>query len=93
MAHAVVTIAFARHYVARFGPGDTPARETRRWFTRASRKTPVSPAFDKSIGGVLAAAVDSGNRDEGVASPGVAGDAAGPRISLRATRRAGVVEG
>ena len=77
VAHAAATVALARHYVARFGTGETPAREALRWFVRASWKTPVTPtALAKSTGGIPATAVEGGKRDEGVASPGVAGEAA-----------------
>jgi hypothetical protein len=42
VTHASATVALARHYVARFGAGDTPAREALRWFVRASRRQ-ISP--------------------------------------------------
>ena len=38
-AHTVATVALARHYVTRFGAGESPAREALRWFVRASRRS------------------------------------------------------
>jgi integron integrase len=58
VAHAPATVALARHYVARFGDGDTPARQALRWFVRASRRPnlpncPRDPVPDAGSSSVL----------------------------------------